>query len=89
MRYDSKYASHVASGAWRARKHKPLAAAARRAWDRMRKIAKGRLWMKHVKGHSGDKWNDMADSLADAGRSGVNVHQDALQGDRTIPDIVD
>ena len=32
---------------------------------------KGKLWLKHVKGHSSHKWNDRADALADEGRLGT------------------
>ena len=28
------------------------------------------FWLKHVKGHSGQKWNDAADSLATRGLDG-------------------
>ena len=33
-------------------------------------VLKGQLWLRHVKGHSGHKWNDRADALADEGRCG-------------------
>ena len=40
-----------------------------------KKYAKGgQLWMRHVKGHSGDRWNDRADALADRGRRGDLLH---------------
>ena len=72
MRYDSKYASHIASGAWRAKRHKKLAAEARQQWAALRKSRRGRLWMRHVKGHSGHTWNERADRLADHGKRGWN-----------------
>ena len=71
IRYDSKYAAMVTSSVWRARKHKRLAAEARAEWQRARTALSGKLWLKHVKGHSGQQWNDRADALANAGRRGV------------------
>ena len=71
MRYDSKYCAMLACGTWRARKNKKLAAVAREEWRELRAALKGLLWLKHVKGHSGHKWNDRADALADAGAGGV------------------
>ena len=71
IRYDSKYAAMITTSVWRARKHKKLAAVARDEWQRARTALKGRLWLKHVKGHSGHRWNDRADELADKGRRGV------------------
>ena len=71
IRYDSKYAAMITCSVWRARKHKALAAVARAEWQRARVALKGKLWLKHVKGHSGQKWNDRADKLADEGRCGV------------------
>ena len=61
MRYDSVYAAMIATGVWRAKKHKEMAAAARQAWATLMKRTRGRLWLKHVKGHSGHTWNDVAD----------------------------
>ena len=75
IRYDSKYAAMITSSVWRARKHKQLAAVARAEWQRARTALRGKLWLKHVKGHSGQQWNDRADALANAGRNGVvSVH---------------
>ena len=69
MRYDSTYAAHIATGVWRPKKHKAAAAEAVKAWAVLKGQGRG-LWLKHVKGHSGHRWNDRADRLADAGRSG-------------------
>ena len=58
IRYDSMYAAHFATGIWKAKKHKPMAAAARRAWARLKRSREGRAWMAHVKGHAGNLWNE-------------------------------
>ncbi len=71
LRYDSKYAAMITTSVWRARKNKALAAAARLEWKQTYDALKGKLWLKHVKGHSGAKWNDRADALANDGRAGV------------------
>ena len=72
----------IATGTWRARKHKALAAAAQRTWQNLRRIKKKRLWIQHVKGHSNDKWNDLADHLAADGRLGTQTYR----GPRANPD---
>ncbi len=71
IRYDSKYAAMITTNVWRARKHKRLAAVAREEWRLARAALKGKLWLKHVKGHSGHQWNDRADELAGLGRGGT------------------
>ena len=73
MRYDSLYAAMVASGTWKAKKHKAMAMEARHAWTTLKKRLGDRVWLRHVKGHSGHRWNNRADSLADAGRQGMHV----------------
>ena len=70
MRYDSTYAAMIATGVWKAKKHKALAEEARSAWRSLHAKLRGRLWTKHVKGHSGDNWNNRADRLANEGRAG-------------------
>ena len=63
IRYDSKYAAGMARGIWKPKSNKELV-------QRVRQAVQGTsitLWWKHVKGHSGDKWNDRADELADEG----------------------
>ena len=70
LRYDSKYAALVTTGVYKAKKNKKLVATAQAEWKRTRAAKQGTLWMRHVKGHSGHKWNDEADRLASRGRGG-------------------
>ena len=60
LRYNSEYAARIATGAWRAKKHKAFAEEARRAWAQLKRDRGGRVWMKHV-------WHEHEDYLA-AGR---------------------
>ena len=73
VRFDSKYAALCGSGVWKGTKNKKLVATARAEWkataDLKRRNGVG-FWLKHVKGHSGQKWNDAADSLATRGLDG-------------------
>ena len=73
IRYDSMYAAHIATGLWKAKKHKPMAAAARQAWARLKRSREGQAWMAHVKGHTGNQWNERADRLAAQGRGGKSI----------------
>ena len=75
MRYDSCYAAMVASGSWKAKAHKALAAEARAAWAALRDKTKNNLWLRHVRGHSGHKWNNIADALANRGQKGERIYQ--------------
>ena len=70
MRYDSVYAAMIASGTWKPKCHRALAAEAREAWDDLYKITSARLWMRHVRGHSKHEWNDRVDKLAKDGMRG-------------------
>ena len=70
MRYDSKYAALITTGVYKAKKNKKLVATAQAEWKLTHAAKQGRLWLRHVKGHSGHKWNDEADRLAAAGCGG-------------------
>ena len=74
LRHDSKYAALVSSGVWkgRSKKNRALVLVAQEEWKLTWKEKRGRLWIRHVKGHSGHEWNDMADALADEGRRGTS-----------------
>ena len=72
MRHDSVYAALASAGVYKCRKrrNKALVEAAQEEWRLTMAAKKGKLWIRHVKGHSGHEWNDAADSLADDGRRG-------------------
>ena len=72
LRYDSQYAAMIACGAWRAKKHKELAADAQRAWKRLRSVRGDKACMRHVAAHSDIEMNERADALANMGRRGVS-----------------
>ena len=63
MRYTSEYCARIATGAWKAKKHKKVAAEARTAWKELKKSNGGQVWMQHDKSHK-------AKSLAERGRTG-------------------
>ena len=60
----------IASGVWRAKKHKLLAAEAQCAWKALKSRLGEALWLRHVKGHSGHGFNNLVDRYADRGRQG-------------------
>ena len=66
IRYDSEYAACMTKGEWKAKANKELVGQCRAALGRA-EGAGCKVGWKHVKGHSGDKWNDRADVLADEG----------------------
>jgi ribonuclease HI len=65
IRYDSEYAASMTQGKWRPRQNKALVARAKEALRATEKSVT--VYWSHIKGHSGDKWNDRADALADEG----------------------
>lgn len=84
MRYDSEYAAKTVYGAFNGEKNKELYLNIRKIYNEVIKGGKyteGRLKgqqrrpinviFEKVKGHSGDKWNDRADFLANQGAKGL------------------
>ena len=71
IRYDDEYAARIGTGSWRARKHKPLAAAAVEDWKYLRKIRGDKVWLQHASRRSRHAASiDGAYALADAGKGG-------------------
>jgi ribonuclease HI len=68
IRYNEEYAVRVGTGAWRAKKHKPLAAATRLAWRRLQKQKAGHVWIKHAP--LSDKHLIQATKIAQAAMNG-------------------
>ena len=65
--FDSNYAAMIASGQWKAKQNLELAKRARELFQQVEVHCN--ISLKHVKGHSGHKWNDHADLLANKGLS--------------------
>ena len=57
----------MSCGVYKARKNKELVLHAQEEWKLTMKAKKGRLWIRHVRGHSNHPWNDVADKLAGDG----------------------
>ena len=78
--YDSEYAANQAQGFHRANKNIQLSQRSRQLLADARKRRTVRFL--HVKGHSGHRWNDAADALANRGATGTHS---AMGGDRPDP----
>ena len=70
--YDSDYAANIAQGLFKAHKNPELAARASALHDAVG--AQRPLQFIHVKGHSGHRWNDLADELANRRARGEVCH---------------
>ncbi|KAH8052831.1 endonuclease [Aureococcus anophagefferens] len=66
--YDSKYAANITDGTYRAHKNVDLARACQSLFAAA--VAAGGVALQHVKGHSGDAFNDRADALVQRGIAG-------------------
>ena len=75
-----RYASNQAQGIHKAHKNVALARRSHALLAEARK--KRNVRFLHVKGHSGHKWNDAADSLANRGATGA---RSVAGGDRLPP----
>ena len=68
IRYSAEYAARIATGGWRAKKHKAFAAEARHAWATLKKMNGGKAWIRHARRHG------LAHELADSGKHGARVY---------------
>ena len=68
IRYDSMYAANVITGACKAHTNQALVSKGKTCLEQAR--AGNPVTFMHVKAHSGDKWNDLADALARRGCAG-------------------
>ena len=66
VRYDSEYAASMVQGKWKAKANLEVIREGREALASARAAGLA-VEFRHVKGHSGHKWNDRADELADEG----------------------
>ena len=68
IRYSSEYAARIATGAWKAKKHKAMAEEARRAWESLKRSSGGSVWMRHKQG------GGRATELAEQGKRGAQKY---------------
>ena len=76
VRYNSEYAARIATGAWRAKKHKAFAEEARRAWAQLKRDRGGRVWMQHVRSEDYDFM--LAGGLAREGKAGQSIYSETV-----------
>ena len=62
IRLDSQYAGNIATGAWRAKANRELAARVQSVWNEV--ASQRELSWNHVRAHRGHRWNERADHLA-------------------------
>ena len=62
IRLDSQYAGNIATGAWRAKANRELAARVQSVWNEVG--SQRELSWDHVRAHRGHRWNERADHLA-------------------------
>ena len=79
IRYNAEYAARICTGAWKARKHKEVAAEARRVWARLKKARGGQVWTRYTK-HDGTA-HATASELALQGKHGARVYTSVVNVD--------
>ena len=87
VRTDSEYAMACATGRISPGENAQLASYLRAAWRHL--ASRHEVTWRHVKGHSGHKWNDYVDKQADLGRSGARDCDAPEWQDESIPTDAD
>ena len=72
IRYTNEYAAAVATGLWKPRKHKEMAAKAKRAWEQLRQQRDGTVYIQHAP--AAQQWAAKAADLAARGKTGEQVY---------------
>ena len=62
IRGDSQYALKIATGEWRAKANRELAARVQALWDEVTSLRS--VAAEHIRAHRGHRWNERADHLA-------------------------
>ena len=62
IRTDSNYAGNIVEGNWKAKSNKKIAKLSQQLWREVKTIQK--LSWKHIRAHTGHRWNERADHLA-------------------------
>ena len=76
MRYNSEYAARIATGAWKAKKHKAMAEEAKRSWAALKRSNGGRVWMRYASSKAGG--SGAARRLSERGKQGARVYAEAV-----------
>jgi ribonuclease HI len=71
IRYDSEYAAKSVQGVFNGEKNVELIKSIRETLSKVKQ--RTQVCFSHVKGHSGHRWNDRADSLASMGAAGLQA----------------
>ena len=73
LRYENAYAAMIASGTWKPKKHKDMAAEARRAWAGLKRSHPRTLWLGTCEVAAATA-ADIAVTLAERGHAGDSVN---------------
>ena len=79
VRYSNAYGAMIASGTWRAKKHKAMAAEARAAWKALKRQIGEQLWLRHVVKPGEHQWARGANVLAGRGKQGTRTQVEHMR----------
>ena len=79
VRYSNAYGAMIASGTWKAKKHKAMAAEARAAWKALKRQVGEQLWLRHVMKPGEHQWARGAHVLAGRGKRGTRTQVEHMR----------